>query len=350
MQKTKIGNWSHGRKLFWVATAVLMISFLISSCGSGKKTANSAAVAPSMASNGSYVTYDQDTTRGESAQQESAAAPTGPNGFGSSEGGSNTEVQFSESTSTSSQQNIRKMIMDGNVSLETLKFDDSIEAMDRLIERVGGFAEVRTVRGKSSQSRALRSANYVIRVPADTFDAVLKDMGTIGTVLESNSKGTDITDQYYDSQTRVKTLKVQEETLLDILAKATKLEDVITLESRISDVRYEIESIENTLKNYDRLVSFSRITIYIQEVDDVTETRPLAKTLDQRISSSFTQSLQDFRIGLEDFLVWLVGSWITLLFLAILAIITLIAVKSRKRRKIMDQKAKMEEVKTENKE
>jgi hypothetical protein len=174
-------------------------------------------------------------------------------------------------------------------------------------------------------------------------------MSSIGSVLESNSQGTDITDQYYDSETRIKTLKVQEQTLLDILAKATKLEDVITLESRISEVRYEIEKHENTLKNYDRLVAFSRITIYISEVDDKTETKPVPKTLNERVSGSFKQSLDDLRTGFEDFLVWLAGSWISLIFLAVIGLIVYFSIK-RKRKKLLPKKIEVSETKTENKE
>lgn len=157
-------------------------------------------------------------------------------------------------------------------------------------------------------------------------------MGTIGNVLESTSKGTDITDSYYDSQKRIKTLKVQEDTLLDILSKAEKLEDVITLESRIAEVHYEIESLENTIKNYERLVYFSRITIFIQEVDDKTETKPEPKTLGERISGSFKDSLEDFKDGFEDFLVWLAGSWISIALVILVIVILIISFKKSKRR------------------
>lgn len=227
----------------------------------------------------------------------------------------------------------RKIIMDGDVSLETMHFDDSIAAMDQLINDFGGFAEVRNVVGKSQYSQNRRNATYVLRVPADRFELVLKNMGNIGTVLESNSKGTDITDQYYDTGARIKTLKVQEETLLGILTKSTNLDDVITLESRISQVRYEIESLENTVRNYDRLLSFSRITVYIREVDDRSETKPTPETLGDRISSSFNGAIEDFKRGFEDFIVWLAGSWITIIWYIIIISIAVICYRIIKRRR-----------------
>ncbi len=340
MQKINIRNWSMEKKLFWGVAAILITALLITSCGSNKATMDSPAIAPGEAQ---AVYTNQSAAKEAEAPQASASASK--DGIGTS-----NDVQFSEDVSKENIASQRKMIMNGRVYIETLTFDDSINALDKLIQTVGGFAEVRTVRGNSSHSRALRSADYVIRVPAESYDAVLKDMGAVGTVIESTSEGTDITDKYTDSETRVKTLKVQEQTLLDILSKAAKLEDVITLESRISEVRYEIESIENTLKNYDRLVALSRITINIQEVDEETETRPVAKTLDQRISSSFTESLDDFRMGIEDFLVWLVSSWITLLFLLAVIVIFIISIKRSRRKKHLAKQVQASEIKTENKE
>ena len=108
---------------------------------------------------------------------------------------------------------------------------------------------------------------------------------------------------------------------------------IITLESRISQVRYEIESLENTIRNYDRLVAFSRITVYIQEVTDRTETKPTPETLGERVSRSFNEALENFKIGCEDFIVWLAGAWIGLLIWIIIIVVILRIFKSIKRRK-----------------
>ena len=300
-------NWSLGKKLFGGVAALLVMALIFTSCGSNKAMDN-ADYAPEAA-------YDSLPLP---APQEGGV-------------GNDQSKEVSTDSASTAAMSGRKLIKDGEVSLETLSFEESLTTLNQLIEDVGGFSETRTIQGKSMNYQGLRSAFYVIRVPAERFEWVMNSMGSIGTVLESGDKGTDITDQYMDFETRVKTLRVQEQTLLDLMAKATKLEDVITLESRITEVRYEIESIENTLKNYDRLVSFSRITINLQEVTERIETKPVPKTLGERISSSFNQSLEDFRDGVEDFLVWLAGSWINLLFMALLAIGVLWALKKRKK-------------------
>ena len=328
-------------KKFMTITLLIIVTFVFASCGS---SSSAPSVAYDKASRDESVGYEN--SYAEAAPQAPEPAPDGYESGGSGLGESDN---YKEKVSADNIMSQRKVIMDGDVSLETLDFDDSVNAMDQMIKDFGGFAEARNVRGKSQNSRALRTASYIIRVPAESFELVLKSMGSIGTVLESSSKGTDITDQYYDAQTRIRTLKVQEETLLDILAKSTKLEDVITLERRIAEVRYEVESLENTIKNYDRLVSFSRITVYIQEVDDKTETKPEPETLGERISSTFTESVDNFKRGFEDFLIWLVYSWINIILFIIILVIAFSIIRRSKKRSAKKAAAKAEIINGEDK-
>ncbi|NMA67443.1 MAG: DUF4349 domain-containing protein [Clostridiaceae bacterium] len=305
-------------------TILFVLSLLFSSCSSSSKS-----VAPQSESGTSSIGFGGSVSYDE-AVYDAAAPAEAPNMKGLGQG----EAEEHRAGSNSELMSQRKIIMEGDVSLETKDFDSSIIAFDELVADYGGFVESRAVAGKRPGSRALRSARFVIRVPSDSFDDVLLDMNGIGTVLESNSKGTDITDSYTDFEVRLKTLKVQEETLLDILSKSTELEDVIKLESRISEVRYEIERIENQLRNYDRLIAYSRISVHIQEVDDVTETVPPAKTLSERIATAFTQSVKNFRLAFEDFVVWIVASWISLIFFIGIVVVILIMVRKKKNRHI----------------
>lgn len=307
------------RKRLFVPVIVLILSLLLAACGMRAKQETGA------------VPVSSSVSFSETAAQSKPEMPaSGEPGLG----GVNTSDDVMAQVTSSELMSQRKLIMDGDVSIETLKFDESVAALDQLVNDLGGFIEVRNVRGKSSRTYySLRTANFVIRIPAENFDLAMKNMSTVGNVLDSTSKGTDITDTYYDIQTRIKTLKVQEDTLLEILSRAGKLDDVITLQSRISEVRYEIESLENTIRNYDRLVAYSRITVFIQEVDDETQTRPKPKTLGERISESFGDSIEGFIDGCEDFLVWLARSWITLIFIAIVIIIAVRIIRSKKFRK-----------------
>ena len=324
------------RKISLLIVTILTLAIFVTSCGRSSYKGTSQAVAPQVSAGQSkdVQVYFSEQSGFGGAESEVPAAK-----FTSSDETPKSGINLTDQ---------RKIIMEGNVSIETKDFDASIKALDQLIEDVGGFAESRTVRGTGIRSRSLRDANFVIRVPSEKFNYVMNGMGSIGTVLEANSQGTDITDQYMDYEARVKALKVQEKTLLELMEKSTKLEDVIALESRISEVRYEIEKIENSLKNYDRLIAYSRISVYIQEVDDTTETEPVAKTLNERITNAFNMSIKEFRRSLENFLVWLAASWISLIFLLIIAIVLLVIIRKSKIKKPSAPAKKEPEVKFEN--
>jgi hypothetical protein len=67
-------------------------------------------------------------------------------------------------------------------------------------------------------------------------------MGNIGTITLNTITGDDVTDQYFDAQSRLSALRVQETRLLvELLEEAASLEDILDIEDRLSEVRYEIE-------------------------------------------------------------------------------------------------------------
>lgn len=271
--------------------------------------------------------------RGEAAAPAPMPEATVDPGFKDKGGLQNDNDALKSGTSEESQSDLtlqeRKIIKDATARIETKEFDKSIDAIDRLIKESGGFAESRNIQGNSMYNSSMRYATIVFRVPAEKFDTILKSMGQVGNVVNSTTNGTDITDQYVDSQTRVNNLKVQEQTLLKLMEKAEKIEDVISLETRLSDLRYQIESIENTLMNYDRLVQYSRISIDLAEVVEMTEEKPIARTFGDRIGETFKDSIDNFISSLENFVLWLIDNWI-LMVVILGGGVTLIIVYRRK--------------------
>lgn len=150
-------------------------------------------------------------------------------------------------------------------------------------------------------------------------------MGSAGELCNVVSRSTDVadvTESYADTEARLKTLRLQEERLLEILSKATELGDVLELESRLSDVRYQIESYEATLRNYDSRVSYSTLHITLQEVVEYSIINDPPQTLGQRLSDGFKDSMRLVKNSAENALVWLVTYLpLVLLWAVILAVV-----------------------------
>ena len=89
-------------------------------------------------------------------------------------------------------------------------------------------------------------------------------------VTERSETATDVTLQYSDLESRKKTLTTEQERIWALLEKADTLEAVIALEERLSEIRYQLESMESQLKLYDNQVDYSTVSIHISEAVSYT--------------------------------------------------------------------------------
>jgi len=98
------------------------------------------------------------------------------------------------------------------------------------------------------------------------------------------------------------------------------MEDIITLESALSEVEYEIEQYSSTLNRYDGLVGYATFTVSVQEVVRVDDTAGQADTLWSRMSSGFSSGVNDLIDSAQDMLVWFSYNFFSLLFFVIVAV------------------------------
>ena len=89
--------------------------------------------------------------------------------------------------------------------------------------------------------------------------------------------------------------QTEQERLLQLLEQAESIEDIITIEQRLSDVRYQLESMESQLRSYDNQVDYSTVYLYIDEVEVYTPVEE--ETTWERISAGFMDSLKEYRRG-----------------------------------------------------
>ena len=118
-------------------------------------------------------------------------------------------------------------------------------------------------------------------------------------------------------EARLKSLKLQEERLLTILSKAELLQDIIELERELSNVRYEIENYTGTLKKWDNLIEYSKVTIDVYEVHEIKEEEPIPITLPERIINGFRRSCRSLGMFLEDLMIFTVSAVPYLAFLGL---------------------------------
>ena len=221
----------------------------------------------------------------------------------------------------------RKLITTVNISAESENLDDTITKITARVTELGGYVESSNIYNGSrySSGQIVRTANYTIRIPADKLNGFIETVETASNITSKSSNVEDVTLSYVDLESRKNALKAEEKSLLAILESAEKIEDIIAVQDKLSDVRYQLESIESQLRTYDNKVNYSTVYLGIEEVAKYSPTEE--KGAFERMGEGFMESLRSIGIGLKEFFIWFVIHIPQLLLLAIVAFIVVFIIK-----------------------
>ncbi len=177
----------------------------------------------------------------------------------------------------------RKIIKNADISVEVKDFNSQFSFVQNMAETIGGYVEssnsyVRKY-ATAEDEKELLEGNVVIRVPSTEFGTCIERIAALGKVTNRSTYGNDITLQYMDTETRFKSKQVQQERLIEILAKAEKVEDILSIENELNRIRTELEGFGSQLRGWDNLVQYSTINVFMTEVDP-KDTRVSALKMD----------------------------------------------------------------------
>ncbi len=234
-----------------------------------------------------------------------------------------------------------KIIYSADVTVETVDFDGAVDSVERMLTKYGAFLESSSVSGKSLSEvyygyQTYRTAYFVIRVPVASFRNMTEDMESVGSVLRSNVYTDNITERYYDTQSRADSYRIEQERLMAMLEKCETVADMIEIESRLSEVRYQLESLESTLRNWQNQVDYSTVTVTLNEVQEFTKQPEIHRTYWQQIGDGLKETLEDIGDFFKDLFKSLVVNLPTILLVAVFlaaaaAILAVLVRKSRAR-------------------
>lgn len=229
----------------------------------------------------------------------------------------------------------RKIIKSSQLSLETAKFNDVINSLEDMVKSYGGYIASSSIdaEGINNNYQCLRFASYKINVPSDKLDDFLDESSKLATVRNKSTSAEDITAQYYDNESRLKSLQIQEERYLEILKTATEVKDIIEIENALTDVRYEIENLTTCLNKISNLVDMDTVNINIQEVSQETVAQSVPKTLGEKISSSFVNSLKKIKEFSINTVIFIIAAIPYLIIISILLVLSLGIYKAIKNKK-----------------
>lgn len=270
-------------------------AMLVTGCGSGSaKRAMKSAEAASYDYAGDYgnAMAEEAPMYDDYEMAEEAAEVNTTSGEGAQ------ADQVEESAATASD---RKLIRTVNLSVETTDYDGIVKNIKAKVNQLGGYFESMNEYRNSYGSTDRKSASMTIRVPKKNADALLSSLEEQTNVTSYGEDMEDVTLAYVDMESHKKALQSEEERLLELMDKAETIEDLIVIEQRLSNVRYQIESMESQLRTYDNKVDYTTVYLNIQEVVHIT---PAAEPgFFARIGNGFSENLYDVVEGILDFII-----------------------------------------------
>ena len=191
----------------------------------------------------------------------------------------------------------RKIIYTAVVEVVVKDVEQAAAEVNRIVEEIKGYVAKSDITG---QVGSRRTATWTLKVPVDKFPEVLRALTALGQVVKNASDSQDVTEEYVDLQSRIKNLKVEEETLNKFLKEAiTNVDGYLKTRDQIKNVRGEIERAEGRLKYLATMTSLSSITFTAREEQTYDPVRPAAApTFGDDLDGTFTQSWKSLlRLG-----------------------------------------------------
>lgn len=296
------------KKKMILLIAGLLIVVLLAGCSSSKSEDN--AVAPSE----KQITYATTTAayKGEMGFGENVSY----DGDGLGELGDNLAFQN------------RKVILNARLTLEVEHFDTAYTQIKTMIAPYGYVQESSISKDKyypegSQEYIYITRGVVVIRVDSAKFEQTMENINGIGTVLDERRGSDDITYAYTDTEARIRLLEDEQSRLEEYLKDRTKDADFIfKIQSRLTDVLYQIENLKGTIQKWDDLIGLSTITIDMRE--KVPGQKPFKEyTYWDRFLQSFKQALDIC----GDIIIFIISAIPVILIVGALVVIVIVVIR-----------------------
>lgn len=144
------------------------------------------------------------------------------------------------------------LVYTADIRLRVQEVPKAIDAVEKLAKDQGGYLVER------------QDNRITVRVPSAKFDAALDELVKLGDLTHRNVSIEDVTDLYFDMQTRMKNLEVVKKRLEELLEKAKTVEESLAVQRQLERVTIELERMRGKLKLLAELVMFSTITVVFE--------------------------------------------------------------------------------------
>ena len=210
--------------------------------------------------------------------------------------GGNHNASSSSAKGALQQMNQRKLIKNGTISLETNDIKKTRKEIEKLYLDSEGYV---ASENHSNYGDRLQHEQE-IRVPSQNFQSFIQKLEQLGPNVRNKEISTvDVTEEFIDVEARLKTKKTLEVRYIELLKLATKVDEILSIERQLGDVRAEVESMEGRLNFLQNQIAFSTIKVSYYELTG----------MDFGFASKFIHSVKNGWDNLLTFVIALVNVW-----------------------------------------
>lgn len=231
-----------------------------------------------------------------------------------------------------------KIIYSAEATVETTDFDGATGRIAEMVGEYGGWVESSSVNGSNyyDQSRgrvSTRSAFYSIRIPSERFNELMSALPALGNVPYSYTYTENVSERYYDAEARLTAYTAQEQRLIEMLELAASVDDIIAIEEKLTELRYQIESLQSSLNSWDRQVSYSLVNLNLQEVEEYTPQAVVQPSYGEKLISAVKTGFESVGDFFSELLLWLVEALPSIVLIIVLLFVLVKLVKLRRAKK-----------------
>ncbi|MHB8126877.1 MAG: DUF4349 domain-containing protein [Desulfitobacteriaceae bacterium] len=165
-------------------------------------------------------------------------------------------------TSPPADPNLAKKITHNlNATIQVMNITDTINKLNQDFQQMGGYVVDCQQNGRESGEYG----HITAKIPAAKFESYRASiLPNIGKILSQSQTANDITNQYYDAQTRLQNWEAEQLRYMEILQQAKTVEDILKVEGALANIRQQIEQLKGQLKLWNNEVDYSTIQIELQ--------------------------------------------------------------------------------------
>lgn len=314
----------------FIGIAIVSIALCLSGCG------NSAGSSVSY----SEETYDQvgNSYAAKEAAYDSYAEEAAVDAGGYMMEGDAADTDNEESALRA--QDGQKIVYTGSLSIQTLEYDKSAASIRRKIREAGGFSEAESENDndynwyrRSTGPSSTRNLNITARIPSEKFESFMDSLQGDGKVMNRSMNAENISQVYANKETYKKALEKEQERLLAMMDKAVTIEDMIAVESRLSEVERQLNTYKTDLSAMDKDVQYSTIYISLEEVKRYSDETPTV-TFPEKVKYAFEDAINSFTEFCEGIVLFIIRSFPFLILLAIVIALVIRLIRKRQEKRI----------------